>query len=189
MILNSLRQAGGPTTAAERDLMRQLAYLSVGPRWPHPTLDDGGSLASLPMAVASGQLVESWLASDPAVSALQNEGFATEGGVVLPELIGGGALSPQPPPPSSTAVAPPGRVVEGRRRPPENGVDRCTPSASRAAPRANRTCRGKSLWRAIRIRGPPMITRMSEQFLNGTSAHNRPFQCHYMVLRLKTKYT
>ena len=26
---------------------------------------------------------------------------------------------------------------------------------------------------------------MSEQFLNGTSAHNRPFQCHYMVLRLK----
>jgi len=30
---------------------------------------------------------------------------------------------------------------------------------------------------------------VSEQFLNGTSAHNRPFQCHYMVLRLKTKYT
>ena len=29
---------------------------------------------------------------------------------------------------------------------------------------------------------------VSEQFLNGTSAHNRPFQCHYMVLRLKTKY-
>ena len=25
---------------------------------------------------------------------------------------------------------------------------------------------------------------MCEQFLNGTSAHNRPFQCHYMVLRL-----
>ena len=41
--LNSLRQAGGPATAAERDLTRQLAYLSVGPRWPHPTLDDGGS--------------------------------------------------------------------------------------------------------------------------------------------------
>ena len=141
------------------------------------------------MAVAPGQLVESWLASDPAVSALQNKGFATEGGVVLPELIGGGALSPQPPPPSSTAVAPPGCVVEGRRRSPENGVDRCTPSASRAAPCANRTCRGESSWRAIRIRGPPMITRMSEQFLNGTSAHNRPFQCHYMVLRLKTKYT
>ena len=30
---------------------------------------------------------------------------------------------------------------------------------------------------------------VSEQILNGTSAHNRPFQCHYMVLRLKTKYT
>jgi len=30
---------------------------------------------------------------------------------------------------------------------------------------------------------------VSEQFLNGTSAHNRPFQCHYMVWRLKTKYT
>jgi len=29
----------------------------------------------------------------------------------------------------------------------------------------------------------------SEQFLNGTSAHNRPFQCQYMVLRLKTTYT
>jgi len=29
----------------------------------------------------------------------------------------------------------------------------------------------------------------SEQFLNGTSAQNRPFQCHYMVLRLKMKYT
>ena len=28
---------------------------------------------------------------------------------------------------------------------------------------------------------------MSEQFLNGTSAHNRPFQCHYMVLRLVIK--
>jgi len=24
--------------------------------------------------------------------------------------------------------------------------------------------------------------RVSEQFLNGTSAQNRPFQCHYMVL-------
>ena len=31
--------------------------------------------------------------------------------------------------------------------------------------------------------------QLSEQFLNGTSAHNRPFQCHYMVLRLKTKYS
>ena len=30
---------------------------------------------------------------------------------------------------------------------------------------------------------------VSEQFLNGVSAHNRPFQCHYMVLRLKPKYT
>ena len=29
---------------------------------------------------------------------------------------------------------------------------------------------------------------VSEQFLNGTSAQNRPFQYHYMVLRLKTKY-
>jgi len=29
---------------------------------------------------------------------------------------------------------------------------------------------------------------VSEQFLNGTSAHRRPFQCHSMVLRLKTKY-
>jgi len=67
------------------------------------------------MAVAPGQLVESWLASDPAVSARQNEGFATEGGVVLPELIGGGALSPQPPPPSSTAVAPPGRADDHQK--------------------------------------------------------------------------
>ena len=30
---------------------------------------------------------------------------------------------------------------------------------------------------------------VSEQFLNGTSAHNGPFQCHYLALRLKTKYT
>jgi len=29
---------------------------------------------------------------------------------------------------------------------------------------------------------------VSEQFLNGTSAHRRPCQCHSMVLRLKTKY-
>ena len=129
--LNSLRQAGGPATTAERDLTRQL---SVGPRWPHPTLDDGESVTSLPMAFAPGQLVESWLASNPAASGSQNDGFATEGGVVLPELTGGGALSPPPPPPSSAAVAPPGRVVEGRRRSPEDGVDRCTPTASRAAP-------------------------------------------------------
>jgi len=38
-------------------------------------------------------------------------------------------------------------------------------------------------------RGQLIVSRVSEQFLNGTSAHNRPFQCHYMVLRLKTKYT
>jgi len=30
---------------------------------------------------------------------------------------------------------------------------------------------------------------VSGQFLKGTSAHNSPFQCHYMVLRLKTEYT
>jgi len=28
---------------------------------------------------------------------------------------------------------------------------------------------------------------VSEQFLNGTSAHRRPFQCHYMVLRFKNE--
>ena len=34
-----------------------------------------------------------------------------------------------------------------------------------------------------------LISKVSEQFLNGTSAHNRPFQCHYTLLILKTKYT
>ena len=33
------------------------------------------------------------------------------------------------------------------------------------------------------------VSGVSEQFLDGTSAQNRPFQCHYMVLRLKMKYT
>ena len=39
---------------------------------------------------------------------------------------------------------------------------------------------GSELWLGIRIQ-EELIKRLndwSDQFLNGTSAHNRPFQCH-----------
>ena len=129
--LNSLRQAGGPTTAAERDLTRQLAYLSVGPRWPRPSLnDDGSSVASLPEAAAPGQLVENWLA-------WSNEGFATAGGVTLPELSGAADLSPPPPPPPSSAssTVP---VLSEVATPEDRVEDRSSSPAIRRRPREDR---------------------------------------------------
>jgi len=129
--LNSLRQAGGPTTAAERDLTRQLAYLSVGPRWPRPSLnDDGSSVASLPEAAAPGQLVENWLA-------WSNEGFATAGGVTLPELSGAADLSPPPPPPPSS-VSSTAPVLSEVAISEDRAETRSRSPATRRRPRVNR---------------------------------------------------
>ena len=90
--LDSLRLAGGPAGPAEKGLTRQVAYLTVGHRWPRSAPnDDAASLSSesSPVMTNRTDLVNSWLADHPQAPNLNaSSGFAIADRVALPELVG-----------------------------------------------------------------------------------------------------
>jgi len=124
--LDSLRRAGGPAGPAEKDITRQVAYLTVGPRWPRSAPnDDAASLSSgsSPVVTNRTDLVNSWLADHPQAPIINaSSGFAMADGVALPELAGDTgvidapesitSLPPPPPlPPFSASSAASTRVM------------------------------------------------------------------------------
>ena len=117
----ALQRSGGPTSAAERDITRRLAYLALGPRWATaPATIDTDDASSTPsvapparsLADVGADAVRSWLEGsdiDPAAGARQSAAELIELAAPMDvdlraaSRVASPASVPAPPPPPPKA--------------------------------------------------------------------------------------